>query len=57
MTEEKQCRGCGVVKDLREFYVNPNMSDGRLNHCMVCVRLKNKMRARVKAKRLSAEQP
>jgi 5-methylcytosine-specific restriction endonuclease McrA len=34
----KICRGCGVEKDLADFYKNTEMADGHLNHCKVCVR-------------------
>jgi 5-methylcytosine-specific restriction endonuclease McrA len=34
----KLCRGCGVEKSLAEFYKHPQMADGHLNKCKVCVR-------------------
>lgn len=33
----KTCKGCGVEKDLSEYYKHPQMADGRLNKCKVCV--------------------
>jgi len=29
----KQCRGCGQVQSLDEYYVHPGMADGHLNFC------------------------
>lgn len=34
----KVCRGCRVEKDLSEFYKHPQMTDGHLNKCKVCIR-------------------
>jgi 5-methylcytosine-specific restriction endonuclease McrA len=34
----KVCRGCGVEKSLADFYKHPQMADGHLNGCKVCVR-------------------
>jgi 5-methylcytosine-specific restriction endonuclease McrA len=34
----KICRGCGVEKNLADFYKHPGMADGHLNKCKVCVR-------------------
>jgi 5-methylcytosine-specific restriction endonuclease McrA len=34
----KICRGCGVEKDLADFYENAEMADGHLNKCKDCVR-------------------
>jgi 5-methylcytosine-specific restriction endonuclease McrA len=33
----KTCKGCGVGKDLSEYYKHPRMADGHLNKCKVCV--------------------
>jgi 5-methylcytosine-specific restriction endonuclease McrA len=33
----KTCKGCGVEKDLSEYYKHPRMADGHLNKCKVCV--------------------
>jgi 5-methylcytosine-specific restriction endonuclease McrA len=38
------CRGCGVEKELSEFYKHPRMADGHLNHCKVCRRAYQKNR-------------
>lgn len=35
----KPCICCGMVKPLSEFHKHPQMSDGHLNKCVVCVRL------------------
>ncbi|HWS81190.1 MAG TPA: hypothetical protein VN178_09215 [Rubrobacter sp.] len=34
----KVCRGCRVEKNLSEFYKHPQMTDGHLNKCKVCIR-------------------
>ena len=34
----KVCRDCGAEKELSEFYKHPQMADGHLNKCKVCVR-------------------
>lgn len=34
----KICKGCGVEKDLAEFYKHPQTADGYLNYCKVCRR-------------------
>jgi hypothetical protein len=34
----KQCRECGQIKDLGEFYVHQRMGDGYLNKCKTCVK-------------------
>lgn len=34
----KCCFKCGVEKALTEFYVHPQMGDGRLNKCKACTR-------------------
>ena len=36
----KACRECCVVKSLGDFYRHPQMGDGYLNKCKVCVRLR-----------------
>ena len=33
----KVCKGCGVEKDLADFYKQPGMADGHLNKCKLCV--------------------
>lgn len=33
----KVCKGCGVEKDLAEFYKHPTKADGRYNKCKLCV--------------------
>lgn len=38
----KACKGCGVEKDLADFYKQPGMADGHLNKCKVCVRTRTK---------------
>jgi hypothetical protein len=38
----KVCKGCGVEKDLSEFYKHPRTADGHLNKCKVCVRERTK---------------
>ena len=42
----KICKGCGVEKDLAEFYKHPRMADGHLNHCKVCRKAYQKNRPR-----------
>lgn len=34
----KQCKRCGRVLDLSEFYAHPGMADGHLSFCKVCVK-------------------
>ena len=34
----KQCIRCGVRKPMDKFYKHPQMADGRLNACVVCVK-------------------
>lgn len=36
----KRCRGCGADKPLDEFYAHSQMSDGRLNYCKPCVKVR-----------------
>ncbi len=33
----KTCKGCGVEKDLSDYYKHPRMADGHLNWCKVCI--------------------
>ena len=33
----KTCRGCGVEKELSEFYVSKTNLDGRMGKCKLCV--------------------
>jgi hypothetical protein len=37
----KVCRGCGVEKDLADFYKNAELADGHFNKCKVCVRARS----------------
>ena len=37
---KKICRCCGIEKDISYFYKHPEMSDGYLNHCKDCVRMR-----------------
>lgn len=32
----KECRTCGVLKPLSDYYPHSGMRDGRLNHCKEC---------------------
>lgn len=34
----KPCKGCGGTLPFSEFYLNPNVKDGYLNYCKLCVR-------------------
>jgi hypothetical protein len=34
----KVCKGCGVEKDLREFYAAARNLDGRMGKCKSCVK-------------------
>jgi hypothetical protein len=36
----KECKECGENKHLSEFYSNDGMTDGYLNQCKVCVRIR-----------------
>ena len=36
MENEKQCFKCGEVRNLSDFYKNPQMSDGHVNKCKEC---------------------
>jgi len=36
----KECKECGECKHLSEFYSNDGMTDGCLNQCKVCVRIR-----------------
>lgn len=38
----KECKQCGKVKSLDEFYKNKCMADGHLNKCKVCFSLYKK---------------
>jgi len=42
---EKTCRQCNVPKPLNQFYEHPQMADGHLNKCIVCVKARVKARA------------
>jgi 5-methylcytosine-specific restriction endonuclease McrA len=33
----KVCKGCGVEKDLSEYYKHPRTADGRMGKCKLCV--------------------
>lgn len=37
-TTVKTCFKCGIEKPITDFYVHPQMSDGRLNKCKACTR-------------------
>lgn len=32
----KECRTCGLVKEITAFYTHPEMQDGHVNHCKEC---------------------
>lgn len=34
--QAKQCRSCGLIKDMDDFYKNSSSSDGRRSTCKVC---------------------
>ena len=41
----KTCKCCGIEKELEQFYAHSKMSDGRLNECKDCSKLRiNKKR-------------
>ena len=50
----KPCRRCGEVKPLDQFYWHPQMADGHLNVCMVCVKTREKLRRTANLERIQA---
>ena len=42
MCEEKQCRICGEVKPLNEFYRRKDSRDGHRSECKVCMDVQNR---------------
>lgn len=42
---QKQCFKCQKTKSLNDFYLHPQMSDGRLNKCKECTKLDTANRA------------
>lgn len=46
----KECRRCGLIKTLDEFYKHPKMLDGHLNICTTCKKGDAKLRYDVKIK-------
>ena len=38
----KICKGCKKEKDISDFYKHPKTSDGYLNYCKECIRIREK---------------
>lgn len=43
---QKLCRGCGEIKDLKDFYKNISSPIGVTSRCQLCVNRSNKLRYR-----------
>ena len=51
-TALKQCKQCGKLLMLTDFYVHPKMADGHLNHCKPCVKLKVSLHRQINLEKL-----
>lgn len=50
----KTCRKCNESKPVSEFYRHPMMSDGHLNFCKCCVKLRVRIHRRKNEERVTA---
>lgn len=40
----KTCKKCGQEKPMSDFYSHPEMKDGKLNHCISCIKVYQRIR-------------